>query len=121
MAPPPGAQPAWTGDELDATALYGLLQTLRADGRLASELRRHLPDQVQGDDNALEVAVEDWTYGLGRADAHATHAVRGVVLKRETLEQDEWVAVVAAHLAEYAGKNPRVRDGLLELEKGTST
>jgi hypothetical protein len=67
----------------------------------------------------LQVRLEDWEYDLNGSTAEAVHAVRGVVLKRETLEQDEWVAVVAAHLAEYAGKNARVREGLLALEKGT--
>jgi hypothetical protein len=67
----------------------------------------------------LQVRLEDWEYDLSGSTAEAVQAVRGVVLKRETLEQDEWVAVVAAHLAEYAGKNARVRDGLLALEKGT--
>jgi hypothetical protein len=119
VAPPAGARPAWTGDELDATVLYGLLQTLRAEGRLAAELGRHLPDRTSGDDAHLQVAVEDWTYDRDGTTALAVHSVRGVVLKREVLELDEWVAVLAAHLAEYAGKNARVRDGLLALEKGT--
>ena len=121
VAPPPGARAAWTGDELDATALYGLLQTFRAEGRLGRELARHLPDhvQVRPADAGLRVRLEDWDYELTKSAAEAVHTVRGVVLKRETLEQDEWVAVVAAHLAEYAGKNARVRDGLLALEKGT--
>jgi hypothetical protein len=119
VAPPPGARPAWTGDELDATALFGLLQNLKAEGRLAAELGRHLPDQASGDEAHLRLAVEDWRYERDGAASQAVHTVRGVVLKREALELDEWVAVVAAHLAEYAGKNARVRDGLLALEKGT--
>jgi hypothetical protein len=118
-APPPGARPAWTSDELDANALYGLLQTLRAEGGLGIALARHLPDQVRLAGAGLQVRLEDWEYDLSGSTAEAVQAVRGVVLKRETLEQDEWVAVVAAHLAEYAGKNARVRDGLLALEKGT--
>ncbi len=116
VAPPPGARPAWTGEQLDATALYGLLQALRAGGRLAADLARCLPDQVTVEGSRLEVGLEDWQYNLDRTGAEAVHSVRGVVLKRESLEQDEWVAVVAAHLAEYAGKNARVRDGLLALE-----
>jgi hypothetical protein len=119
IAPPPGARPAWTGDELDATVLYGLLQNLRVEGRLAAELVRQLPGRATGDEGHLQLVVEDWTYGRDGATAEAVHTVRGVVLKRESLEPDEWLAVVAAHLAEYAGKNAGVRDGLLALEKGT--
>jgi hypothetical protein len=99
--------------------LYGLLQNRRAEGRLAAELVRHLPDRATGDEAHLQLAVDDWTYGWDGTTAQAVHTVRGVVLKREPLEPDEWVAVVAAHLAEYAGKNARVRDGLLALEKGS--
>jgi hypothetical protein len=41
------------------------------------------------------------------------------VLKREPMEPDEWLAALAAHLAEYAGKNAQAREGLLAVEKGS--
>jgi hypothetical protein len=118
-APPPGSPAPWATDELDATALYGRLQRGRAGGELGSSLRQALGARVSSADDPLTVTVEDWQYELAGGHATAIHSVRGVVLKREPMEPDEWLAALAAHLAEYAGKNAEVREGLLALEKGS--
>ena len=80
--------------------------------------RQALRARVSPADDPLTIDVEDWQYVLASGQATAVHAVRGVVLKREPMEPDEWLAALAAHLAEYAGKNAQVREGLLAVEKG---
>ncbi len=116
---PPGAPAPWAAEELDALALYGRLQRIRADGRLGPSLRDAFGARVSAADDPLTITVEDWQYELTGGQATSVHMVRGVVLKREPMEPDEWLAALAAHLAEYAGKNAQVRESLLALEKGS--
>ncbi len=69
----------------------------------------------------LELTLDDWRYEAaidhGDVAAQAVHTVRGVVLKRQPLPFDEWVASVAGHLAEYAGTHRHVYDAIVALDK----
>lgn len=93
--------------------------------RLAAVLRSVAGDRVTAAGapvGRLQLTLDDWIYEawIDRGDvaALAVHTVRGVVLKRQPLAFDEWVACVAAHLAEYAGTHPHVYDAIVAV--GTS-
>ncbi|MDP9074614.1 MAG: hypothetical protein M3N98_10660, partial [Actinomycetota bacterium] len=68
----------------------------------------------------VTLALDDWEYQAqldhGDVAGLAIHTVRGVVLKRQPLAFDEWVACVAGHLAEYAGTHRLVHDGIVRLD-----
>jgi hypothetical protein len=67
----------------------------------------------------LDLSLDDWVYQAwidhGDVAALAVHTVRGVVLKRQPLPFDEWVACVAGHLAEYAGTHRHVYEAIVTL------
>jgi hypothetical protein len=67
----------------------------------------------------VALALDDWRYESwldhGDIESQATHTVRGVILKRQPLAFDEWIAVVAAHLAEYASTHHHVYQAIAGL------
>jgi hypothetical protein len=68
---------------------------------------------------AVEVALGDWRYTLrmedGRVDASRAQAVRGVVIRREALDLDAWVAGLTAELRERAATSGQARAALERL------
>lgn len=136
VAPPNGVPRGVVGARptIDADALCRLLLSLTADtarplDRLSGGLMRVAADRVRivkaGDLAAvsqLSLALEDWQYevGLEHGDVacRAVHVVRGVVLKRQPLPFDEWLACVAAHLGEYATTHRQVYQAIVALDQG---
>ncbi|HEX3539951.1 MAG TPA: hypothetical protein VHT75_05845 [Acidimicrobiales bacterium] len=133
VAPPPGAPVGVTAGRptVDADAFCRLLlaQTGPTVGnghpldRLAAVLRSVAGDRVTAVGapvGRLQLALDDWMYEAwidhGDVSALAVHTVRGVVLKRQPLAFDEWVACVAARLAEYAGTHPHIYEAIVTLD-----
>lgn len=130
VAPPAGVPKGVAGarPSIDSDALCRLLLSLTAEpGRpldgLAGDLRAVAGDRVTAAGapvSRLRLALDDWQYQAeldhGDVTARAVHTVRGVVLKRQPLAFDEWVACVAAHLAELAGTHPHVYDAIVALD-----
>ena len=126
VAPPDGASTGMAGARptIDPGALCRLLLAMTADPTrpldlLAGRLRQVAGDRVRlstagrgAPVTSVVLALDDWQYqaNVDHDDvaAAAIHTVRGVVLKRQPLAFDEWVACVAGHLAEYAGTHPHV-------------
>ncbi|MEO7002873.1 MAG: hypothetical protein ABI068_13720 [Ktedonobacterales bacterium] len=103
-----------------------LAASLRADAgdtgaflnALAVKLAGALPQRVQVERGgglfshqhpvrSLSVNLGDWVYllaqdGIGGLSASRTHAVRGIALKSEPLDLDEWLDDLAAELATLA-------------------
>lgn len=132
VAPPPGA-PSGVGagralvdpDVLFRRLLAGTVAPGRPLDDLATCLQAVAGDRVSAGGNPvsrLSVHLDDWTYSAGldhgEVEAVAVHAVRGVVLKREALAFDEWVACVAADLARYASTHRAVYDAIVALPPG---
>ncbi|MGH9123524.1 MAG: hypothetical protein ACRDZ8_02215 [Acidimicrobiales bacterium] len=69
---------------------------------------------------SLQVDLDDWRYQAwterGEVAARAVHTVRGVVLKRQSLPFEEWLAALAGHLAEFAQSHRRVYDAIVALD-----
>lgn len=67
----------------------------------------------------IEVALGDWRYGLrmerGRVEASRQQTVRGVVIRREPLDLDSWLAAMAAELREQAATSEQARAALERL------
>jgi hypothetical protein len=129
VAPPPGTETGVAGarPSIDADSLCRLLLSDTADpdralDRLAAHLRAVAGERVSESGSPvghLQLTLDDWHYQAwiehGDVSTLAVHTVRGVVLKRRPLTFDEWVACVAAHLAEYAGTNRHVYNALVTL------
>jgi hypothetical protein len=131
VAPPAGAPKGLAGgrETVDPDALSRFLMATSADSerpldRLAATLAGVVEGRVtassgSGRVNRLAVALDDWQYESwldhGDVESQATHTVRGVILKRQPLAFDEWIAVVAAHLAEYAGTHHHVYQAIAGL------
>ena len=112
---------------------------LRADGRdltagvdvLAVKLEAALPSQCRVERRsrslfnrekvvqAIEVRLGEARYSLrhqhGRVETSRDKEVRGVVIKRETLGLDEWVAGLEADLREQAETSASARAALERL------
>jgi hypothetical protein len=140
-APPPGAPVGVTGARpvVDGDALWRLLIALTTDpsqplDRLAGALRAIAGDRAIAASGSpvdrLRLTLDDWQYeawqdrsasGAGGAggdvSALAVHTVRGVVLKRQPLPFDEWMAALAGHLAEYAGTHHHTYDAIVALDR----
>ena len=67
----------------------------------------------------IEVALGDWRYGLrvddGRVETSRQQAVRGVVIRREQLDLDAWLAALTADLREQARTSEQARAALERL------
>jgi hypothetical protein len=68
---------------------------------------------------AVEVALGDWRYTLelsdGRVDASRRQTVRGIVIRREALDLDAWVAALTGELREQAQTSEQARAALERL------
>lgn len=131
VAPPADAPSGITSGRgvVDADALARLLISQTADGRapldgLAAMLQQAAGDRVSsqsagGRVHEVSVELDDWRYEArlvaDDVEADAVHRVRGVVLKRQALAFDEWIAVVSAHLAEHATTHRHLYDALVTL------
>jgi hypothetical protein len=131
VAPPDGAQTGLAGarQTLDADALARFLMALSSDSehpldRLTATLARVAEGRLttssgSGRVTRVALALDDWQYESwldhGDIESQATHTVRGVILKRQPLAFDEWIAVVAAHLAEYASTHHHVYQAIAGL------
>jgi len=97
---------------------------------LASTLERSLPDETQVERrggmfsekrvSAVRIHLEDHLYSLeipsrGGLAATRTKLVRGIKLKTETLDVDEWLAAVSRALGQFAESNQQARDALWNL------
>jgi hypothetical protein len=116
---------------VDGDALWRLLIALTTDpsrplDRLAAALEAVAGDRavaVSGSPvDRFRLTLDDWQYeawqdGGGDVSALAVHTVRGVVLKRQPLPFDEWMAALAGHLAEYAGTHRHVYDAIVALDR----
>jgi hypothetical protein len=131
VAPPDGAPAGLAGGRqtVDADALARFLMAVSSDSehpldRLATTLAGVAEGRVttssgSGRVTRVALALDDWQYESwldhGDTETQATHMVRGVVLKRQPLAFDEWIAVVAAHLAEYASTHHHVYQAIAGL------
>lgn len=121
------------GDPFDLDAA-----TLRADGAdvgvfvevLAAKLEAALPAETdvrrrskgflsrEKVVEAIEVTLGDQRYRLRRdrgVSASREQEVRGVVIKRQPLELDEWVQALTAQLRDLAGESAAARTALERL------
>jgi hypothetical protein len=136
FAAPPAGAPAGVAAArpvVDGDALWRLLIALTADpsrplDRLAEALRGVAGDRALAASgnpvDRLRLTLDDWEYEAwqdpgagGDVSALAVHTVRGVVLKRQPLPFDEWMAALAGHLAEYAGTHRHVYDAIVALDR----
>jgi hypothetical protein len=113
-----------------------LAASLRADARdldafleaLATKLSASLPESTnveregfrgRGDVKSISVELGNHRYGLERTSATVTclraNAVRGIVLKNEELDLDEWIDSLSHDLAEVAKQSDRGRLALDRL------
>lgn len=113
-----------------------LAASLRADARdldafleaLATKLSASLPESTnveregfrgRGDVKSISVELGNHRYGLARTSATVTclraNAVRGIVLKNEELDLDEWIDSLSHDLAEVAEQSDRGRLALDRL------
>lgn len=113
-----------------------LAASLRADARdldafleaLATKLSASLPESTnveregfrgRGDVKSISVELGNHRYGLERTSATVTclraNAVRGIVLKNEELDLDEWIDSLSHDLAEVAEQSDRGRLALDRL------
>ena len=131
-APPPGARAGVTAGRpmVDGDAFFRILLAQTAQpatgqplDRLAAVLRSVAGERVNAVGapvGRLQLALDDWIYEAwidhGDVSALAVHTVRGVVLKRQPMAFDEWVACVAAHLAEYASTHPHIYEAIVALD-----
>jgi hypothetical protein len=96
-----------------------LVESLPA-GSVTVERKRSMGDRMAGREGAvvsLEVALGgDMRLGLrmdrGRVVAEVSKEVRGVVLSRNQVDLDEWIAALAKGLAESAASSARAREAL---------
>jgi hypothetical protein len=123
----------------DAIGFELLAASLRADAgdtrafveALARKLEDALPHRVHVDRRGglfshehpvqrIQVALGDWAYellsGPGSAlNARRTHLVRGVALKSEEIDLDEWIETLSAELAELAQRSAQDHEALRRL------
>ena len=88
-------------------------------GAVQVERKRSMADRVAGRDGtvtSLDVALGDVRLGLrmerGRPIGEICKEVRGVVLSRQQVGLDEWIAALAKGLADSAASSARARDAL---------
>jgi len=111
--------------------LGGALRAGQAAGRplepLAELLGRALGPAVtierarrSGVVERVELVAGDWRLALVAARSGlagtAVHQVRGIVLKREELSADEWVARAASELSAWSGRDGAVRAALVAAD-----
>jgi hypothetical protein len=69
--------------------------------------------------DAIEVTLGEYRFSLlrrgGGVEATRAKEVRGIVIKREAVELDEWIGTLAAELRELAAGNAQAREALDRL------
>ena len=101
-------------DELVAT-LSGIVPGVQVDRAL---LRRHV--------TAIRLPLGDYIYALkrntsGSFDSHRQHAVRGVVIRTDPMEIDEFLAELGAALDAELRRTEKGRDALRAWLKSTNS
>jgi hypothetical protein len=88
-------------------------------GAVQVERKRSMSDRMAGREGtvtALDVSLGDTRLGLrmdrGRAVGEILKEVRGVVLSRQQVNLDEWIAALARGLADSAASSARAREAL---------
>lgn len=88
-------------------------------GAVQVERKRSMSDRVAGREGtvtSLDVALGDVRLGLrldrGRTIGEICKEVRGVVLSRQQVGLDEWIAALARGLAESAESSAKAREAL---------
>lgn len=95
-----------------------LVESLPA-GAVQVERKRSMSDRVAGREGtvtSLDVALGEMRLGLrmdrGRPIGEICKEVRGVVLSRQQVGLDEWIAALAKGLADSAASSARAREAL---------
>ena len=88
-------------------------------GAVQVERKRSMSDRVAGREGtvtSLDVAIGDVRLGLrldrGRTIGEICKEVRGVVLSRQQVGLDEWIAALAKGLSESAASSAKAREAL---------
>jgi hypothetical protein len=88
-------------------------------GAVQVERKRSMSDRMSGREGtvvSLDVALGETRLGLrmerGRPIGEICKEVRGVVLSRQQVNLDEWIAALARGLAESAASSARAREAL---------
>jgi len=88
-------------------------------GAVQVERKRSMSDRVAGREGtvtSLDVAIGDIRLGLrldrGRTIGEICKEVRGVVLSRQQVGLDEWIAALAKGLSESAASSAKAREAL---------
>jgi hypothetical protein len=104
-----------------ATAIEVLAVKLEAALPAATTVRRRSRGFLSREKvvQEIEVALGDWRYALesdgGGVEASRRQAVRGVVIRREQLDLDAWLAALSAELREQARTSEQARAALERL------
>ena len=104
-----------------ATAVEVLAAKLEAALPAATTVRRRSRGFLSREKvvQEIEVALGDWRYALesdgGGVDASRRQAVRGVVIRREQLDLDAWLAALSGELREQARTSEQARAALERL------
>jgi hypothetical protein len=104
-----------------ATAVEVLAAKLEAALPAQTAVRRRSRGLLSREKVLEEVEVElgEWRYALemrrGRPEASRRQVVRGIVIRREALDLDAWLAALTAELREQAATSAQVRAALDRL------
>ena len=105
--------------ELYAKVLSVTLADSLPSGAVQVERKRTMADRMAGREGAvssIDVALGEQRLGLrmdrGRMTGEVCKEVRGIVLSRQQVGLDEWIAVLAQALAETAASSARAREAL---------
>jgi hypothetical protein len=104
-----------------ATAVEVLAAKLEAALPAATTVRRRSRGLFSREKvvQEIEVALGDWRYALeadgAGVEASRRQAVRGVVIRREQLDLDAWLAGLSAELREQARTSEQARAALERL------
>lgn len=105
--------------DLYAKVLSVTLADSLPSGAVQVERKRTMADRMAGREGAvtsIDVALGEQRLGLrmdrGRMTGEVCKEVRGIVLSRQQVGLDEWIAVLAQALAETAASSARAREAL---------
>ncbi|MBS2961840.1 hypothetical protein KGA66_02185 [Actinocrinis puniceicyclus] len=105
--------------EMYAKVLSVTLADSLPRGAVQVERKRTMADRVAGREGAvssLDVALGEQRLGLrldrGRISGEVCKEVRGIVLSRQQVGLDEWIAALARALAATAESSARAREAL---------
>jgi hypothetical protein len=104
-----------------AQVLTGSLAEALPPGCVIVERERSLGDRLRGREgrpSSVVVKLGDRTLSLSGGVAEIRHEVRGVVLSRDEVALDVWVATLARELVAHAEANARAAEALRRLVAG---